>query len=240
MKELKKWDLVYISDSTGWGVADKLAENIERDTGKEVTTHNYAVGDLSALQVLEAFQIESDSLENDIFKSLKADISEAEMIVFFANPRGDPSKGGVEGGIEHCIRLEPPPYDCTLELYEPYIENLKAVYEEMLALRNGKPTVIRGVDFYNPLISLHRDRNMEAECTDCLEIFNTAVRQAADTFNIPIVSVYDAFNGPNHDQDPRAKGYIGNDGVHTSEKGQQVIADLLSQAGYEPIEPPPL
>lgn len=240
MNELKDWDLVYISDSTGWGVADKFAENIERDTSKKVQTHNYAIGDLSALQVLKALQTEPESLDNGTFKSLQASVSEAEVIVFFANPRGDPSEGGVEGGLENCIRLEPPPYDCTLELYEPYIEILKAVYKEILALRNGKPTIIRAVDFYNPLISIHRERNMENECTQCFEIFNKAVRQAADTFNVPLISVYNAFNGSNHDENPRDKGYIRDDGIHASDKGRQVIANLLSDAGYEPIELQPL
>jgi lysophospholipase L1-like esterase len=45
--------------------------------------------------------------------------------------------------------------------------------------------------------------------------------------------VYDAFNGPNHDQDPRDKGYIGSDGMHTNETGQDIIADLLRELGYE-------
>jgi len=138
--------------------------------------------------------------------------------------------------MEHCIRLDQPPDDCTFRLYEPYVENLKAVYEEILTLRNGKPTIIRAVDFYNPLISLHRENNMETECTHCFETFNTAVRKAAEAFNVPLISVYDAFNGIDHNEDPREKRYIGSDGEHTTDKGQQVIADLLSEAGYEPIE----
>ena len=239
LDELEEWDLVYISDSEGWGVANKFADNIERDTGKTVQIHDYAIGGLSALRVLQALQSDPESLSDIKFKSLQADIAEAEVIVFFANPLGDPSKGGVQGGMDKCIvpRLGHPPENCTLQLYEPYIENLKAIYEEILALRNGKPTIIRAVDFYNPLISEHRKLNMEIECTQCWEIFNTAVRQAADAFNIPFVSVYDVFNGLNHDEDPREKGYIGTDGRHTSKQGQQVIADLLSKAGYEPVEP---
>lgn len=230
------WDLVYISDSTGWGVPNKYAENIERDTGKTVQVHSYAIGGLSALSVLNALQSDPESLADGRLKSLREDIREAEVIVFFANPRGDPSEGGVRGGLEDCISVSSPPDDCTPGLYEPYLENLKAIYEEISSLRDGKPTIIRAVDFYNPLISVHRERNLEAECTRCLEIFNDTVRQAADAFHIPTISVCDAFNGPGHDEDPREKGYIGPDGVHASEKGQQVIADLLSEAGYEPIE----
>lgn len=235
--ELEEWDLVYNSDSTGWGVAERFAKNIEQDTGRTVRVHNYASGGLPALSVLNALQSEPEAVTRKGFETLHADIAEAEVIVFFGNPRGESSKGGVTGGMESCIGGTKAPDDCTPEVYEPYTENLKAIYKEMLALRNGKPTAIRAVDFYNPIISRHRAHNTEVECTRCWEIFNSAVRQAAEAYNIPLVSVYSAFNGSNHEEDPREKGYIGSDGIHASEQGQQAIADLLSEAGYEPIEP---
>jgi hypothetical protein len=235
--ELEEWDLVYISDSTGWGVAQRFAKNIERDTGKAVRVHNYAISSLPALRVLNALRSDPEAVTRRDFETLHADIAEAEVIVFLGNPRGNASEGGVTGGMEACIGGAKAPDDCTPELYEPYIENLKAIYEEILALRNGKPTIIRAVDFYNPIISRHRAHNMEAECTQCFEIFNSAVRQAAEAYSIPLVSVYDAFNGSNHDQDPREKGYIGSDGIHASAEGQQAIADILGESGYEPIEP---
>ena len=239
LDDLTEWDLVYISDSTGWGVAKKFAANIERDTGKAVRVHDYSVGSLSALKVLHALQSDPESMSDMKLKSLRADVAEAEVIIFFANPRGDPSEGGVRDGMEQCIsyRSGNLPKDCTSQLYEPYTKNLKAIYQEMFALRNENPTIIRAVDFYNPVISGHRKANLETECTQCWETYNAEVRAAADAFNVPLVSIYDAFNGVRHDEDPREKEYIGSDGVHASEQGQQVIADLLSQAGYEPVQP---
>jgi hypothetical protein len=236
--ELEIWNLVYICDSTGWGVANVYAQNIERDTGKIIKTHNYAIGGLSAVEVLQALHGAPKLLSDVKLKSLREDVAKAEVIVFFANPRGDPSHGGVQGGLEKCITLatDNPPDNFTLELYEPYIKNLKAIYETVFTLRMGKPTIIRAIDFYNPIISEQRKFNMEIECTRSWEIFNMAVHQSADEFNIPIVSVYDVFNGVKHNEDPREKGYICPDGMHTTEKGQQVIADLLSKIGYEPTE----
>jgi hypothetical protein len=227
LDELEEWDLVYISDSTGTGVAEIFAQNIERDTGKTVRIHDHVEGGLPALGVLLR-------LQND--QSLQSDIAEAEVIVFFGNPEGVPSLGGVQGGIDACMEGNAPE-DCTLQLYEPYIENLKTIYEEIFALRNGQPTIIRAVGFYNPLISEHRNNNVEIECTQCWETFNLAIQEGAAEYNIPFVSVYDAFNGVNHDEDPREKGYISSDGEHTSKEGRQVIADILSEAGYEPVEP---
>jgi hypothetical protein len=47
------WDLVYISDSTGWGAANRYAKNIEENTGKTVRVKDYAIGGLPAIQVLD-------------------------------------------------------------------------------------------------------------------------------------------------------------------------------------------
>ena len=234
LDDLEVWDLVYISDSSGFGVPDKFAANIERDTGKQVNVHNWLKGGLSALRVLEQIHAEP------WYRNLRDDITEAELIIFFANPRGDVEKGGINiGGIETCMNARScrEPENCTPEYYESYMENLKKVYAEIFSLRAGQPTIIRAVDFYNPLISEHQDCGTETVCTQCWETFNTAVHQAAAAYQVPVVSVYDLYNGPNHDEDPRAKGYIGSDGMHTNETGQQAIADFLSQAGYIPLIP---
>jgi hypothetical protein len=206
LDELEEWDLVYISDSTGWGVAEKYAVNIEKDTRKTVKVKDYAIGGLSAIEVLDALCSGPEDIDNNNkLITLQSDIAEAEVIVLFVNPRGALSKGGVHGGMEKCIDYKSgnPPDSCTAQMYQPFTENLKSIYEEIFSLRNGQPTIIRAVDLYNPVIIEHRERDMEIECTECQEIFNTAVRNAADAFNIPFVSVYDAFNGPNHNEDPR-------------------------------------
>lgn len=234
LDELEVWDLVYISDSSGFGVPDKFAANIKRDTGKEVKVHNWLQGGLPALKVLEELHAEP------WFRNLQTDISEAEIIIFIANPRGDADLGGINGGgIETCMNAPSckEPEDCTLEFYEPYVENLKKIYAEIFSLRAGQPTIIRAVDLYNPVISLHQGCGTEAVCTSCWETFSAAIQQAAQEYGVPVVSVYDLFNGENHDQDPREKGYISSDGEHTNENGQQAIADLLSEAGYQPLIP---
>ncbi len=47
--------------------------------------------------------------------------------------------------------------------------------------------------------------------------------------------MYDAFNGPDRDEDPRAKGYIGYDGEHAIGPGQDAMVEALDAAGYEPL-----
>lgn len=227
------WDLVFISNSIGFGVPELYAQNIEQDTGKTVQVHDYAIGSLNAVDVLHDLQHGPDSVDNNLLRSLREDVKEAEVIVFFADPEGDPS---VTSDFDNCIYgRATPPENCGPETYGDYSENLKAIYAEIFTLRDGKPTIIRAIDLYNPMISRFRKNNMEAECTHCQEIFNNIIHEAAAAYNIPTVSLYDAFNGPDHDQDPREKGYIGYDGLHTSLEGQQLIADLLSEAGYDPV-----
>ena len=234
LDEIEEWDMVYISDSSGWGVPEKFAANIERDTGKQVVVHRWLKGGLHALTVLEDLQ------GKPALRSLPDDVAEAELIIFFANPRGEPEKGGINlGGIETCMdsRSCREPEDCSIEYYNSYVDNLKKIYGEIFALREGQATIFRAVDLYNPLISEHQECGTDAVCTNCWETFNRAVHQAAEAYGVPVVSVYDLFNGSNHDQDPREKGYIGADGEHTTEIGQQAIADLLSQSGYVPLIP---
>jgi lysophospholipase L1-like esterase len=97
--------------------------------------------------------------------------------------------------------------------------------------------IVRAFDAYNPLYSVWREHGVYNECMRCWENYNETIHQAAAAHNVPIAHVYDAFNGSNHDEDPREKGYIGYDGIHTSDQGKQVIADLLRDLGYEPVAP---
>ena len=57
-------------------------------------------------------------------------------------------------------------------------------------------------------------------------------------FNIPLLSRLDMMNGINHDEDPRLKGFILEDGEHPSQIGAQYMADLLAGMGYDPVIPP--
>jgi hypothetical protein len=52
------------------------------------------------------------------------------------------------------------------------------------------------------------------------------------------VSMLDAFNGPQHDEDPIAKGLIQFDMLHLNEDGQQLLAGTLAEAGFDTSEPP--
>ena len=63
------------------------------------------------------------------------------------------------------------------------------------------------------------------------------IREAADEYGAGTASWYDAFNGPDHDEDPYEKGYIADDVFHQSREGVAVHAEVLHALGYAPIIP---
>lgn len=230
-----EWDLFFISDSSGFGAGELYAEYIERDLGVTVRLHDLALGNLSAGRVLRALGGETEY--HAVLQKLSTLVREADVavVVFYANPLDSISE--THPGDWNCVT---PPYyvdDCSPETFEQYRADLDAIYEEILTLRSDAPIIIRAFDAYNPIYSLYRESGVYDECVRCWENYNEAIHQAAAARNVPIAHVYDAFNGPNHDEDPRDKGYIGPDGEHTSETGRKTIADLLWELGYEPLSP---
>ncbi len=69
------------------------------------------------------------------------------------------------------------------------------------------------------------------------EAFSQAIREAAAEFGVPTASMFDAFNGPNHDEDPREKGFIGSDKQHTTDEGKAAMVEVLHALGYDPVNP---
>ena len=239
----KEWNVVYISDNSGSCVPNYLPQYIEEDTGKTVILHNYVIEELSAQVVLEALRGDTTNARfSERLKGLREAVADADEIIFFAGNYGDiEGMGGLKGDLMACFMYfaGQPPDNCTLEVYQPYTEVLNGIFEEMLALRDGKPTVIRALDFYNPYLSGQRlqGTEMETQCSQCWSTFNNAIRSAADANHIPLVSVYDLFNGVNHIEDPKEKGYLGDSGFFPSSEGCQAIANRIVEEGYDPIHP---
>lgn len=219
---MKELDLVILSDSSLLGVGKYYAAYIEEDLNATVNLHDEWQGSLSAKTLLKQLQKE---------ERLRRILRDSEVVVYFGNPVGSAT------GDWSCVPRANYVKDCSPETFSEYQATLEAIVEEILALRDGAPTIIRATDFYVPVLTQWREAGLEVECTRCIENMVAAVHEAAAAQNIPVARVYDALNGPNHDVDPRDMGYIGADGIHTSDLGQQVIASLLRELGYEPVVP---
>ena len=83
------WDLVWFSDSFGFGVARAWAELIERDQGVEVRVHDRAAGGLPILAV-------RDLIRDD--PATREELADAEIIVVFGN-----AAGITEGGMQRSF-----------------------------------------------------------------------------------------------------------------------------------------
>lgn len=214
----KPWHLVVLGDSESWGFGQYYAAAIEADQGVKVELNDLWRARLTTSQLL-------DDLRNfDIYRKA---IQEAEVITFIANPL-DFTGEGIIWGEE---------YDCSEKAMAGYKADLDAAITEIFALRKGKPTLIRSMDFYNPIYSMWKEKGVYEENKRCWKAMSATIHQVMVEHNIPVAEVYAAFNGPNYDEDPIDKGYIQSDEEHPSEAGMKVIADAFRKLGYTPIIP---
>ena len=223
-------DLVYISDSGGWGVAERYADLAAEALDREVRVHDHATGGLSAARALQMIQ-----------GSLADEVATAEIVVVYGNPEGS----GVDfrqPDIGTCVttsRTErQAPVIATEQEWQPYRGLMDDIYREIWKLRENRPTILRAVDLYAPVISDWRAAGIEAECIANWETWSRVLEAAAEANGAVFVSPFDILNGPNHDEDPREKGWILDDGQHTTAEGAAAIADALAAAGFQVSDPP--
>jgi hypothetical protein len=232
----KPWDLLWVSDSSGWGVAEIYGQFIAEDNGVEVNVIDSWIGGLSAGEILQG--LTTQDTHNANLDNLREIIAEAEIIVIYGNPEKSINPGnpgdwlcGQPGGKSCYVN------NCAKGTFSQYIEDLTDIYEIIFEIRQGKPTIIRAIDAINPGLVHACEPDIRSACTVCWETYNDAVHEAADQMGIPIANIFDAWNGLDHTEDPVANGYTQEDNIHPNELGATVIAQVLRDLGYEPIIP---
>lgn len=216
----ESWELVAFGDSHAWGFFKYYAAFIEADLGVDVRVYDQTITTQSALMILE-------KLKTD--ETLREIVGGAEFITYMGNPRGVLPDDSFSCNYEpHYIN------DCSFELFDNYIATWEEFLDEVLALQEGRPAAIRAMNYYASTWRW-QDEQIYAECIVCLENMNSALEQVAAAYDIPFANVFEAFNGPDHNENPREKGYISGDAAHTSAMGQRVIADVFRNLGYEPL-----
>jgi lysophospholipase L1-like esterase len=224
----ERWQLVWFSDSAPWGVSADWARTIEKklDVKVEVLEHlEFGAG--GAAKLLE--KIESDP-------SIRREIAGAEIVVVYATA-SDTGIPEPHNAICYFGSYDQPSRQARLSQKEltSYRKILTTIYDRVFTLRGGEPTIVRALDTYVPVITDWRKAGVYQDCTAGWEAAANTHRDVAAEFGVPMASLYDAFNGPNHDRDPVAPGLIGSDGIHTSEKGKALVRATLDALGYEPI-----
>jgi len=235
--EEETWDLLWVSDSSGWGVADIYGQYIAEDNNVEVNVIDNWIGGLPAGEILQG--LKEQNTKNLKLDKLRETIAESEVIVIYGNPSDseDPSNPGDwncgQSDLDSCYVN-----NCSIDTFSQYIADLKEIYSIIFEIRQGKPTIIRAIDAYNPsLVSLCQPDGVFDVCVACWETYNEAIHQAADEMRVPIANVFDTWNGIDHIENPVEKGYTREDNVHPGELGAAVTAQALRDIGYEPIVP---
>ncbi len=204
-----------------------LGETMANELGKPVTTTNLATNDsLTSTTLLT--RVTSD-------ETYKAAIAAADAVtvqIGFNDWQGScywPKVQAVAcvGGGESHVR-----------------EKLGAILDEVSKLRNGAPTTIWVVGYYDSTIgdpNLHSNWSLttadeldfHAFYTAALADFNTMLCEVAVQHQSTCVGLIDAFNGASGDGDPGT--LLASDHLHPSQTGHELIATTISATGYAPL-----
>ncbi len=213
----KEWNYVVLGDSSSWGFPKFYAQRMEQDLGIKVRIVDRTIGGLSSGTLLKL--IRSDD-------SFKRDLSRAQVITVYANAGDQIGSAFVGRGT----------FDCSGEAVARYQSDVDAILAEILSFRAGQPTIIRTFYAYVPIYAQWKEWGKYEEYKRCWETLNRAVEEVAVERQVLFARVYEALNGPTHDEDPAAKGYF-YDWAHTNELGSQVMAEAFWKLGYGYLVP---
>ena len=97
----EQWDLVWISDSYGAGVAEAWADRMEESEGVEVRVHNYNPPSLTIENTRLMVTNEQVAAQGRVtsYEGIRDELADAEIIVVFGNPRQK-----APSDVETCAR----------------------------------------------------------------------------------------------------------------------------------------
>jgi|BarGraNGADG00212_1021973.scaffolds.fasta_scaffold40555_1 hypothetical protein len=124
------------------------------------------------------------------------------------------------------------------ETWARYEADLEAIFDEIFALGDGRPVVLRTYDSYLPWGPLKTWETCDQlrVCAACFGEVADAIHRAAAKRGVPVAGYSAAFSGPEHVQ-PLPSAWVRGDGVHPSESGAEAPADMMADLGYETVAP---
>jgi lysophospholipase L1-like esterase len=242
---LTPWSLVVVGDSIAYnssmvcpgcsGFVDRYADAIFEETGHPVKVSNLSQLMLQVDALLE--ELKTDASRRDALAN--ADII-IVSIAFNDTPwlRSDDPCDGPNGNKPDWSKYNTTCAAAAAEIFRPKFES---VYAQIVALREGKPTIFRTINRYNDWIGWTGEagETNPPEATNAtrvvLDAWSAMVCETAQENGFTCADIYHTFNGaagltPSGD-------LLGKDYTHPSDKGNEVIARVLTDLGYAPLVP---
>lgn len=228
----ERWQYVAMGDSTHQNAAAVFQAVLEDELGVDVESRNwinpdlpYHVGGERAADLVERLRTD---------EALRADLRDAEVITFVV-PLGqfidlcpfDPLTYQPAGTKEEMK-------ECWPRFLAEYEEDVDAFFEELVAIRSPSDAVIRVIDNYQSFWEHLHGLGVYEVVRRYWQEANNTIHSAAAEHGIPVASAYDAINGPDGRIDGVAAGYVGEDQLHLSYAGAELVAQLLADLGFEP------
>jgi lysophospholipase L1-like esterase len=240
------WSLVAVGDSIPFnssrdcplctGFVDRYAEAITAATGHPVKVQN--LSQHTGLQIDDLLQTVGNN------PNWQKALANADIIVVgiahndVAWGRDDDPCDGPTPDQPDWSKFNPTCAAAAAEIFRPKFES---VYAQIVALRGGKPTIFRTINRYNDWAgTINSDgSHVPPEATnatrDVLDAWSSMVCKAAQANSFTCADIYHAFNGP--DGLTFSGDLLAKDNTHPSDKGNEVIARVLTDLGYAPLVP---
>lgn len=213
-------DYVALGDSIAAGAGsrtsyvEELAARVETQLDRDVAVTNLARSGWTSADLLEA-------LRGD--PAMRKAVAGADLVTWDVGGNDllavldeiDTTPGGVE----------------NLQPVRTAVETLKTNWDEIVAelveLRRDDTVVLRAMDVYHPFVTEHREAGLFDTLAPFLDEVNAHLGATDGQHGIRVAGVHQAFNGPDGTTEPASEGLLAPDGLHPSERGHRLIADLL-------------
>jgi lysophospholipase L1-like esterase len=213
----------------GWGVdksyVDYYAELIEQDLGVQVELHNFSRSGRSTTVLLDRLRKSEE---------LRDAIREAEVVTIWTG-WNDLWKELELYGREECGGEDN--LDCIREETANLKTDFDAIFDEILSLTSVQDTHVLVAETSIPVVKSWKYKGwFDTLQEPCYEEWRAHMVESAEARSITVAYTYHALNGPGGDE-PVDGRLLQSDGIHFTEEGHRLVAELHRAAGYGPLEP---
>jgi lysophospholipase L1-like esterase len=241
----RPWSLVVVGDSIPFnspddcpgctGFVDRYAAAITLATGHAVTVQN--------LSEHNGLQIDGLLAELDTDQPRRAALAGADIILVsigFNDIGWIRLDDTCDGPTPETEPMDWTKYTaaCGTSSAAAFKPKLERIYADIVALRAGKPTILLTTNRYNDAIAASWSAgkgNAVEGSRAVVEAWNAMACEAAELNGFVCADIYHALNGP--DGAMPLGDFVGPDETHPSDRGNELIASVLTDLGYAPLYP---